>query len=76
MDLSVLARGLVVLGLGIALLGGLLLLVARLPGAGRLPGDLLIQRENLTVYIPLATCLIGSILLTVVVNVIARIANR
>jgi hypothetical protein len=76
MDLSVLARWLVVLGLGIAVLGVLLLLVARIPGVSRLPGDILIQGENVTVFIPLATCLLGSILLTVIVNVIARIANR
>jgi len=37
----------------------------RLPFLGRLPGDILIQRENFTFYFPLATCLAASLMLTV-----------
>jgi len=39
---------------------------------GRLPGDIVIERPRLTVYIPLGTMLLISLILTVLVNLIAR----
>jgi hypothetical protein len=41
-------------------------------GLGRLPGDIVIERENMTLHFPLATCLLISLLLSVVLWV----ANR
>jgi hypothetical protein len=76
MDLSVLARVLIGVGIAITLFGALLLVFARIPGVGSLPGDLLIRRDGFTLYFPIVTCLLGSIILTIVVNVIARIAGR
>ena len=38
-------------------------------GLGRLPGNIVIQRENMTLYFPLATCLLISLLLSVVLRV-------
>lgn len=52
------------------LLGALVLLAGRLPFLGRLPGDIRIEREGFTFYFPLVTCLLLSLLLTVLVNVI------
>ena len=52
-----------VAGLAIAGVGALLLLGVPL---GRLPGDLVFRRGNLTVYIPLATSLLISVALTVI----------
>ncbi len=71
------ARLLVIAGLVLLVLGGLVYLAARtgLP-LGRLPGDIRIQRENLTCIIPLATSIILSILLTLILNIIARLVNR
>jgi hypothetical protein len=66
-------RVLMVLGGGLLLLGLLLLLISRLPGLGRLPGDILIQRGNLTVYIPLGTMILVSLLLTLALNVLSRL---
>jgi hypothetical protein len=60
-------------GGGLLLVGLLLMLASRLPGLGRLPGDILIRRENVTVYIPLATMILVSVVLTIVLNVIARL---
>ena len=56
------------------MLAGLLLLVAgavvwlwgnKLNWIGRLPGDIRIERENVRIYVPLATMLLASILLSV-----------
>jgi Protein of unknown function (DUF2905) len=41
-------------------------------GLGRLPGDIVIERENVTLYISLATCL----MLSLVLSVIFWVANR
>lgn len=72
-----LARILLVLGAVLMLVGGLLYLASRLDlPLGRLPGDIRIQRENFTCVFPLATSIILSILLTVVLNLIVRIFNR
>lgn len=60
--------------IGGAILGaaGLVVLLAGRLGLGRLPGDILIQRENVTFYFPLATMLIVSIILTIIVNLFRR----
>jgi hypothetical protein len=65
------ARFLIVLGLAILVLGLLWPYLSKL-GLGRLPGDIVIERENITVYIPLATC----VLLSLVLSLILWVANR
>jgi hypothetical protein len=65
------ARFLVVLGL-VLLLGGLLWPYLSQIGLGRLPGDIVIQRENVTLYFPLMTCLLLSVLFSLVFWVVNR----
>jgi hypothetical protein len=57
------ARFLIVLGLAILAVGLLWPVLSRL-GLGRLPGDIVIQRDNFTFYFPLATCILVSMLLS------------
>ena len=64
-DVTPLAKTLIGAGLLIAAIGVALLLAGnRLPWLGRLPGDIVIKRENFTVYFPLATSIIVSLALT------------
>jgi Protein of unknown function (DUF2905) len=63
---------LVAFGLLIALAGVVLLLVGRVPWIGRLPGDIHIQRGNFTFYFPLATSLLLSVVLTLLLYVVGR----
>jgi hypothetical protein len=63
---------LIVFGLLIALVGVVLVLVGRVPWLGRLPGDILIQRGNWTFYFPLATSLLLSVMLTLLVWLLGR----
>lgn len=63
---------LIVLGLLVALVGVALVLVGRIPWLGRLPGDIHIQRGNWTFYFPLATSLLLSVVLTLVLWLIGR----
>jgi hypothetical protein len=62
-------RLLVLLGLGLAGLGALIML--GLP-IGRLPGDIYIKRQNFTFYFPVATSIVLSIILTVILSLFRR----
>lgn len=55
---------LILLGLGIVALGLLLTFVGRVPFIGRLPGDFVYRKGNFTLYLPLATSILLSIILT------------
>ncbi len=63
---------LIVLCVAIVIIGGVLLLVGRVPFLGKLPGDFTFSSGNVTCFFPLATMIILSILLTIILNVIAR----
>ena len=65
------ARFLIVLGLVIVVIGLLWPYLSQI-GLGRLPGDIVIERENMTLYFPLMTCLLVSVLLSLVFWVVNR----
>jgi len=67
-----LGRTLVWIGGGLLALGLLLGLIGKIPGPGWLPGDILIKRENVTIFIPLGTMILVSVVLTLLLNLIAR----
>jgi hypothetical protein len=67
-----LGRALIWIGGGLLVSGLLFVLISRIPGLGRLPGDILIKRENLTIYIPLGAMILVSVVLTLLLNLIAR----
>ena len=66
------ARLLIVFGLVLVGLGVLFLLGPRIPFLGRLPGDLLFRRGGATIYVPLATSILLSIVLTILLNFFLR----
>ena len=74
--LETIGKSLVVIGAGLALLGGLVWLLSKVPFLGRLPGDIRIERPGVTCLVPLASSIVISILLTVLLNVIVRIINQ
>ena len=65
------ARFLIVLGLVIVVVGLLWPYLSQI-GLGRLPGDIVIERENMTFYFPLMTCLLLSVLFSLVFWVVNR----
>jgi len=68
-----LGRMLIVLGLIVAALGALISLGEKLPiRLGRLPGDILIRGKHSVFYFPLVTCLLISVVLSLVLWVINR----
>lgn len=66
-----LGRVILVIGLVLVVVGGLAALGVRLP-FGRLPGDIAIEGERGGLYIPIATMIVVSVVLTVLVNLIIR----
>ena len=67
-----LGKTLILLGGVLVVVGALLILGGKLPWLGRLPGDIVIQRDNFTFYFPLAT----SILLGVVLSLLFMLFRR
>lgn len=65
-------RLLLLLGGILVVSGVLIMLSGRLFGLGRLPGDIFFQRGNFTFYFPIVTCIVLSILLTIIINLIRR----
>ena len=67
------AKWLIIVGLGIAALGVVVWLFGKtgLP-LGRLPGDIHVQREGSSFHFPVVTCILVSVVLTVVVNLLLR----
>lgn len=53
-----------------------LLLAPRMPWLGRLPGDIHYRGKNISVHLPLTTCLLASLVLTIVLNLILRLFRR
>ncbi len=57
---------------------GLILIAAGRVGFpfGRLPGDIVYRRDNVTVYAPLVSCLVASVVLTLLLNLVFWLIRR
>jgi hypothetical protein len=64
-------RLLIILGIVLVVLGALWPWIAKL-GLGRLPGDIVIERENYRLYIPIVTSLVISVVLSVIIWILNR----
>ncbi len=67
-----LGKALFIFGIAIAALGILLWLLSGTPYIGRLPGDIYIRRGNFTFYFPLTTCIVISIILSLLFALMRR----
>ena len=67
-----LGKTLIIIGGIIALIGVILLLAGKIPFWGRLPGDFSIKGKGFSIYFPIVTCLVVSVFLTIIVNLIFR----
>ena len=73
MNATDLGRLLLYMGLGLAVLGGLVVLLGRVVDLGNLPGDLLYEGDNVRVYVPIATMIVLSVVLTLLLNLALRL---
>ena len=66
-------RALITIGLVLVAAGLLITFGERLPiKLGRLPGDIVIRRDNFTLYFPIVTCLLVSVVLSALVWLVNR----
>ncbi len=70
--MALLAKSLILMGLGIAALGVLLWLFSGVPFIGRLPGDVYLRRGNFTFYFPVVTCILISIIVSLIFALMRR----
>ncbi len=66
-----LAKTLIVLGIALVVAGLIVLFIQKLP-SGKLPGDIVIRKDNFTFYFPLATSIIISIIVSLVLYLIQK----
>jgi hypothetical protein len=67
-----LGKILIVLGAMLIVLGVLVYFWGRLPFLGKLPGDFVLKKDNVTIIFPLATMIVISVVLTIVLNLFGR----
>ncbi len=65
------SKWLITLGL-ILVAAGLLWPVMSKLGLGRLPGDIVVQREGFSLYFPLMTCLVVSVIVSIIIWIFRR----
>jgi hypothetical protein len=68
MDFQGTGKILLLVGVFLLVLGLLFIFWQRIPLLGRLPGDIFLQKGNLRLFFPIATCVVISIALTVILN--------
>ena len=67
---------LLLFGVIFLIVGVAILLIGKIPGLGRLPGDIVVQHENFSCVFPIATSILLSIALTLVLNFLFRLFNK
>ena len=70
--LEPIGRALLVIGAVLIGVGLVLVLAPRVPFIGRLPGDIRIERDGLTIFVPLGSMIVLSVLISVVVSILGR----
>lgn len=60
-------------GVFLVFIGLLLVFWQRIPGLGKLPGDIRLHKDGIQLFIPVMTCVVISLVLTIILNIILRI---
>jgi Protein of unknown function (DUF2905) len=74
--MSDLGKFIALAGAMLLVLGGLIWLAGKVPLLGHLPGDIRIQRGNVSCFFPLATMILLSVLLTLILNIVLRLPRK
>ncbi|HHX25478.1 MAG TPA: DUF2905 domain-containing protein [Firmicutes bacterium] len=70
--MSSIGKLLMLIGVILLALGAVLTFIGRIPGVGRLPGDIVVKRGNFTFFFPVTTCIILSIILSLLFALFSR----
>lgn len=72
MAVEPLGKMILYIGVVLVIVGGFFILVSKVPWFGRLPGDISFRRGGLTIYLPITTMVLVSIVLTLIMNLVWR----
>ena len=61
-----LGKSIIFIGIVLIIIGILMTVAGKIPGFGKLPGDIFIKKENFSFYFPLTTCILLSIVLSAI----------
>jgi hypothetical protein len=70
--MSDIGRLLIIIGIILVIVGAAFLLAPKIPWLGKLPGDITYKRGNFSFYFPLGTCILISIILTLILYLFRR----
>ncbi|MGC8890899.1 MAG: DUF2905 domain-containing protein [bacterium] len=65
-------KTLILFGILFVIIGAFLLFFERIPYLGKLPGDIFIRRGNTVIFFPIVTCLLLSVILSIILNLLRR----
>lgn len=68
-----LSRIVITIGIILIIVGSILWLFGKLPFIGKLPGDILVQKPNFTLYAPIATMILISVILSILLTIISNL---
>lgn len=71
-NLQPLARLLIFAGIILVLIGAVLYFFKEIPFLGKLPGDIQINRKNFSFYFPITSCIILSVILSLILYLFSR----
>jgi hypothetical protein len=66
------AKIIIILGIVLVIVGVILLFIHKVPFIGKLPGDIVIKKDNFTFYFPIATSIVISIILSLILYLIGK----
>jgi hypothetical protein len=66
------ARVLILIGVSLVVIGLVMLVIQKPPFLGKLPGDILVKRENFTFFFPVTTSIIISLIISLVLYLINK----
>jgi len=67
-----LGKSIIGVGIILILIGGIMTIAGKIPGVGKLPGDIFIKKENFSFYFPLTTCILLSIILSAIMYIFGK----
>ncbi|MCK4416705.1 MAG: DUF2905 domain-containing protein [Candidatus Latescibacteria bacterium] len=71
-DLSAIGKFIITAGILLVAAGIFITFAGRIPFLGRLPGDIFIRKGHLSFYLPVITCLVLSVIITILLNLFWR----
>jgi hypothetical protein len=67
-----LGKSIITIGIVLVIVGIFLTVAGKIPGVGKLPGDIFIKKENFSFYFPLTTCILLSVILSAVMYFLGK----